>query len=234
MPTAFIAGSTGYTGRSVVTECVAAGLRTVAHVRPDSSTLEEWRRRFEVEGAVVDTSPWTPEGMAAAMEAHRPDLVFALLGTTRARGKRDGVSSYEAVDLGLTIRLLDAACTLEPRPLFVYLSAAGAGGRAVNAYMDARVKVEAAIRQRGVDHVIARPSFITGPGREENRPGEEIGAVVADGLLSLVGALGGRKVQDRYRSITGPALAKALVSLALDPASRGVFEADALQQVSRA
>ncbi len=230
MPTAFIAGATGYTGRSVVTSCLAAGLTTVAHVRPDSSSLETWRQRFEGEGAVVDTSAWTPEGMTSALQTHEPDLVFSLLGTTQKRGKQDGGSTYESVDFGLTMMVLNAACALEPRPLFVYLSSMGAGGKAPGAYMGVRVRVEAAIEQRGIEHVIARPSFITGPDRGENRPGEEIGAVLSDGLLGLVGALGGRKVQQRYRSITGPRLAQALVNLALDPASRGVFEADALQE----
>ena len=229
MPIAFVAGATGYTGRSVVTECLSAGLQTVAHVRPDSSQLEVWRERFSAEGAIVDASPWTAEGMAAALADHRPDVVFALLGTTQARGKGDGVSTYEAVDYGLSVLLLEAACSLEPRPVFVYLSAAGAGGKGLNEYTRARVRVEEAIREQGIDHVIARPSFITGPDRGESRPGEELGAVVADGLLSLLGALGGRSVQQRFRSITGPRLARALVTLAQDPGSRGVFVADALQ-----
>lgn len=231
MPTAFIAGATGYTGRAVVTECLAAGLSTVAHVRPDSSQLEGWRERFEGEGAVVDASPWTEEGMAAAMAAHRPGFVFALLGTTQARGKKDGVSTYELVDYGLTVRLLEASCGVDPRPVFVYLSATGAGGKGLNEYTRARVRVEAAIRECGIGHVIARPSFITGPDRGESRPGEEIGAVVADGLLGLLGALGGRSVQQRYRSITGPRLGRALVTLAMEPSRRGVFEADALQDL---
>ncbi len=232
MSTAFIAGATGYTGRSVVPACVSAGLTAIAHVRPDSSRLSDWRTTFEAQGATVDSSPWTADGIREAFSTHAPDVVFALLGTTKARQRTDGVSSYEAVDVGLTLLLLDAASAMETPPLFVYLSATGAGGRAVNDYMRARVKVEAAIRERGIGHVIARPSFITGPDRDEERPGERVGAVVADGFFSVLSALGGGKVSDRYRSITGEQLASALVSLATSD-SRGIFEADALQAAAR-
>ena len=58
MQIAFVAGATGYTGREVVRLLSGRGVRTVAHVRPDSPRVEEWRRRFETEGAAVDVTPW--------------------------------------------------------------------------------------------------------------------------------------------------------------------------------
>ena len=124
MTTAFIAGATGYTGQSVVAECRKRGWTTVAHVRPDSGRRDEWTTTFEQEGAQVDTSAWTADAMADAMQRHRPDVVFSLLGTTAKRAKADG-SSYEAVDYGLSVLLLGAATTIDPAPCFVYLSAIG-------------------------------------------------------------------------------------------------------------
>jgi nucleoside-diphosphate-sugar epimerase len=233
MPTAFIAGATGYTGRSVVTECVSAGLTTVAHVRPDSSRRDHWTSQFEGQGATVDTSPWTAEGITAAFAAHSPDIVFALLGTTKAREGKDGASTYQAVDFALTMLLIDAACAMDPKPTFVYLSAMGADGRPINEYMRIRVKLEAIIAERGLDHVLARPGFITGTDRGEDRPGERIGAVVSDGLLGVLSALGAKKAADKYRSITGPQLGKALVTLALDPSSRGAIDSAAIQAAGR-
>lgn len=222
-----MAGATGYTGRSVVAYAADAGVHTVAHVRPDSGALSRWRHRFEGQGAVVDTSAWTPEDMMGAMEAHRPDLVFALLGTTARRARGDG-GSYEEVDYGLTAMVLRAAAAVRPRACFVYLSAAGAGGRALNAYMRVRVRMETEIRQLGVPHLIARPGFITGDDRDEDRPAERVGATVVDGVLNGLALLGIRGPRDRWHSLTGPQLGKALVTLALD-GKRGVVEVPELR-----
>ena len=209
-----MAGATGYTGRNVVSSAATEGVHTVAHVRPDSASLPRWRDHFAAEGAVVDDSPWTPEGMVDAMRAHRPDVVFSLLGTT-ARRARGGGGSYEDVDYGLTAMLLRAMAEVRPDGCFVYLSAAGADGRALNAYMRARVRVESEIRSLGVPHLIARPGFITGDDRDERRPAERIGATVLDGVLSGLALVGIRGPRARWHSITGPQLGRALVALAL-------------------
>ena len=39
---AIVLGATGLTGRFVVSHLVRAGVRTIAHVRPDSPRLREW------------------------------------------------------------------------------------------------------------------------------------------------------------------------------------------------
>ena len=90
---AFVAGATGYTGREVVRELRARGIETIAHVRPDSPTLARWRDEFEALGARVDTTPWDEAAMRATFDAFRPTLVFALIGTTRARAARAAKSS---------------------------------------------------------------------------------------------------------------------------------------------
>lgn len=232
MTTAFVAGATGYTGRYVVSSCVDQGWRTIAHVRPDSSSLAAWTERFTSGGAAVDSTEWTDEAMSAALAEHAPDVVFALLGTTRARNKRDGVSTYEAVDYGLTRCLLDASLSLEKPPVFVYLSSMGAGGSSGNAYIQARNRMETELRATPLPHVIARPGFITGPDRDEQRTGEMVGARIGDAVLSVLAALGAKGLERRYRSTTGSRLAAALVALAADPDARGVYESDALQALS--
>jgi hypothetical protein len=78
--------------------------------------------------------------------------------------------------------------------------------------------------------VIARPSFITGPDRDESRPAERLGAAVVDALAAPARLFGGRRLADRYRSTTAAELAAALVRLAADPAAAGrVLEGDALR-----
>jgi nucleoside-diphosphate-sugar epimerase len=222
---AFVAGATGYTGREVVRILAGTGAAVTAHVRPDSPRLGEWKRRFEAQGAVVDTTQWQEEAMRETLARLRPDRIFALLGTTKARVReaaaRGGRDSYETVDFGLTALLIRAAVDAGIKPRFVYLSAAGVkrGGR--SAYYRARWEAETLLRESGLPFTIARPSFITGPGRDDRRPLERAGAAVVDAGLSLAGLLGGRRLQERYRSTTSRALAAALVRLAGDTGAEG-------------
>lgn len=213
----FVAGATGYTGREVVRECRARGLETVAHVRPDSSSLASWQRRFEELGARVDSTAWNLDALTATLTELQPRQVYSLLGTTRARGKAQTGSavadSYEAVDYGLSVMLLEAAVACGSKPRFVYLSAMGAGGRPMNAYMDVRKRVEAAVRGSELPYLIARPGFITGSDRDEWRAGERIAASIGDATLGLLGRLGAKQLATRYTSMTGAELARAMVEL---------------------
>lgn len=228
---AFVAGATGFTGREVVRALAERGVRTIAHVRPSSRERDAWRARFEGLGAEVDLTEWDETSMKATFARLRPTLVFALLGTTRARAKVDG-AGYDAVDYGLTAMLLRASAALEPPPRFVYLSSAGVPSRepARAGYMHARWQIERELNESALPFVIARPSFITGADRDDDRPGERIGAAVADGALGALGLLGMRRLRDRYRSTTNVTLARALVRLALDGSrARVVVESEALR-----
>ncbi len=236
-PTAWIAGATGYTGRSLVAHARTTGRRVHAHVRPDSPRLAEHRRRFEQElGAQVEVVAWDPDALQEALARVRPTEVYALLGTTKARAKAAAKAGaapadYAAVDVGLTLMLMHACLKADLRPRFVYLSALGASADASSAYMRARGQVEEALRASGLPTTIVRPSFISGPDRDEARPAERIGATLSDAFLGAIGALGGGRIRDRYRSIDAATLARALVDLAADPAAENqIIEADALRR----
>jgi len=235
MTTAFVAGATGYTGREVVRALGERGIETIAHVRPDSSRLDAWRARFEALGARVDTTAWDPAAMTATLRRLRPDVIFSLLGTTQARARaarRRGSADegYEVVDYGLTMLLYSSATEAAVRPRFIYLSAAGVREEGGNAYLAVRGRVERALRAGALPYTIARPSFITGPDRDEVRIGERIGAMAVDGLLTVAGWLGGSQLGERYRSTTNAILAHSLVRLALDPAAAGrTFESEELR-----
>ena len=213
---AFVAGATGYAGRHVETALRTAHVETVAHVRPGSRAVGEWRARFEALGARVDSTDWTAEAMRMTLGALRPDHVFALLGTTRARAGREGLDApYEAIDYGLTALLLTAAIAAGNAPRFTYLSALGANAGARNPYLAVRGRLEQELRASALPFVIARPAFITGGDRDEFRPGERMASVVLDGVLGTLGALGARGLRDRYASLTGGELARGLVATAL-------------------
>ena len=235
----FVAGATGYTGRAVVRGCLQEGATTVAHVRPDSPRLAEWRDRFAAQGAEVDTTVWDAAAMRATLVRLRPTHVMALLGTTRARARdsvrRGGAESYRSVDYGLTRLLIEAAAAAARvttvRPRLVYLSAVGAREDTRNAYLRVRGLVERELRESGLPYLAVRPSFITGGDRDERRRMERWTARIVDALLAPLTVVGGRRLRDRYRSVSGPALGAALARLALSDAGAGrVVGMDELRQ----
>ena len=224
----FVAGATGFTGREVVRLARERGFAVIAHIRPESSSRQRWTQAFEQQGATVDVSPWEPDAIAEAVRRHTPTHVFGLLGITQAgarrEAKRGAKPSYETVDRGLTELLIDASNTIRPAPRFVYLSSLGVGkDEPSNAYLAARWHVERRLREGPLPFTVARPSFITGPDRDELRVGERVGATVANGALAIAGLLGARRMRDQYRSISNTELAEALLRLALDPAAEGAI-----------
>ncbi len=223
--TAFVLGATGFVGREVVRQLCVRGARTVAHVRPDSSSLASWRGKLEALGAEVDTTAWDVAAMTARLRALDPAQIYILIGTTRSRAKADAVAGniYEAIDLGLTQIAVDAARASGHRPRLVYLSSVGADAGARSAYLAARGRAEDVVTGSGLPWIVARPSIITGE-RDEGRFGERGAAVVGDGLLAVAGALGGRKLRDRYRSTTPDVLASALIRFGEGPAPDRVVD----------
>ena len=99
---AFVAGATGYTGREVVRLLVEKGVPAIAHIRPDSNRMEEWKERFGALGAEFDVTPWEEAAMTQTMARVKPSFVFALLGTTMAPG-----FDFEDLELAQRKNLLD-------------------------------------------------------------------------------------------------------------------------------
>ena len=226
--TAFVLGATGFVGREVVRQLAVRGTETIAHVRPDSKKLDQWRRTFEELGARVDTSPWQVAELAGALT--KVEQVYICIGTTRSRAKSDAVQGdiYEAVDFGLTKLAVDAAKQSGAAPRLVYLSSVGADANARSAYLRARGKAETAVMQSGLPWAIARPSIITGD-RDESRFGEAAAGVVGDGLLAVVGVFGGKQVRAKYRSTTPDVLASALIRIGEAPERDKIYDGDQLR-----
>jgi NADH dehydrogenase len=213
--TAFVLGATGFVGREVVRQLCVRGAKPIAHIRPDSKSLDDWRAKLGELGAAVDTTAWDATALAARWRTLAPREIYILIGTTRGKAKADAVDGdiYEKVDLGLTKMAVEAARASETKPRLVYLSGIGADANARGAYMRARGKAEDAVRGAGLPWVIARPAIITGD-RDESRLGERTAAVVGDGLLAVAGLLGGKTLRARYKSTTPDVLASALIRIA--------------------
>lgn len=204
-------------------------------MRPDSPSLDRWRTDFQSLGARVDATPWQSEEMDATLASLKPALVFALLGTTRARGRRvrreaGRVENYGTVDVGLTLMLYDAARRSGATPRFVYLSSIGARPDSRTRYLAARALVERTLTDGPLPYIIARPSFITGPDRDEFRLGERLGAMLSDALLGIARLFGAHRLWARYRSTTATILAGAMVRAARDPRPNRILESEDLRE----
>jgi uncharacterized protein YbjT (DUF2867 family) len=228
--TAVVLGATGFVGREVVRQLCVRGTKTYAHVRPDSSRLDEWRTTFKEMGADLDATSWDAPAMAARFRELAPAQIYICIGTTRSKAKSDQVQGdiYEAIDLGLTKLAVEAARASEQTPRIVYLSSVGADANARSAYMRARGKAEEVVKTSGLPWAIARPSLIVGD-REDGRRAEKTAGVVGDGLLAVVGVLGGKQLRARYRSTTPDVLASALIRLGEAPEHDCVVDGDSLR-----
>jgi uncharacterized protein YbjT (DUF2867 family) len=225
-----IIGATGYVGRSLVRQAVAAGHDVLAHVRPDSPAADRNAAGIVAAGARVVRTPWQGDAWYRALEEAPPDRIFLALGTTAARAKVAAAAgapdaSQSAVDLGLTMMALSAARTASPEAGLVYLSALGASATG-NEYLRVRATVEAALVSGPNPFTVVRPSFITGNDRGERRPGERAGAIIGDALCAVLRLVGARRRAAKLASISGPELAKILLALATDPLDRRVHELD--------
>jgi uncharacterized protein YbjT (DUF2867 family) len=229
---ALVLGATGFVGREVVRQLAVRATPVLAHVRPDSRSLEEWRTRFGALGAQLDLTAWDAAALAATIARVKPAQIYILIGTTRGRARADAIIGdiYDAVDYGLTKLTVDAARASGERPRLVYLSGLGANESAGSAYMRARGRAEACVcvRSSGLPWVIARPAIITG-NRDESRLGERSAAIVGDGLLAVAGLVGARALRDRYRSTTPDVLASALIRIAEAPEHDVIVDGNALR-----
>lgn len=235
-PVAFIAGATGYTGSHLVDVLRERGWEVYAHVRPDSSSLETWRARFEAAGAHVDTTPWNDDAMQQAFARIQPTHVFGLLGTTRSRAKGPASAvedTYHAVDYGLTAIVRRATEHAAPHARFIYLSSIGVTPTSTNPYLKARALLEGELHAGPLDWVIIRPAMIHGADRPEHRLGEQISNTLISGALGLVGIFS-PKTKSTYQTRDGRLLAEGIADAAERAPKGSILAGDGLDALAHA
>ncbi len=195
----FIAGSTGATGRALLRLATARGLgeRVVPHLRPrGANTLQV---QPPANAIVLDLGD--EPALTTALRGFT--TVVQLIGTMRKRfGTGD---TYEASDIGTTRQLVGAARTAGVDHI-VLLSSVGAG-RPVGAYLHAKARAEAIVRDSGLAYTIFRPSAFYGEGHAG-----------IPGAKPVLRALGWR----RYEPIAVDDLVAAMLHAALERAPLGV------------
>lgn len=154
MPSAqvFITGGTGYMGRRLIPALIARGHRVDALVRPGSESRLT-AGPTPVVGDVLSRSSFTP---AIA----RDSVVVHLVGTPHPSPSK--APQFEAVDF-VGVRECIAAARSAGARHFVYVSV-GHPAPVMRAYVDARVRGEALLRESGIAHTVLRPWYVLGPG----------------------------------------------------------------------
>jgi uncharacterized protein YbjT (DUF2867 family) len=154
MPAAqvFITGGTGYMGRRLIPALIARGHRVDALVRPGSESRLP-SGPTPLVGDVLSRSSFTS---AIA----RNSVVVHLVGTPHPSPSK--AAQFEAVDFVSARECIAAAQSAGARH-FVYVSVAHPAP-VMHAYVDARVRGEALLRESGIAHTVLRPWYVLGPG----------------------------------------------------------------------
>jgi uncharacterized protein YbjT (DUF2867 family) len=167
MPTAFVAGATGYTGRAL--------MELFANEKSD------WKPRPHARsaGKLADAVVCDPRDVKALTDGMRGcDAVVQLIGTVKARFAE---GDYDDIDYGTTVALGEAAKAAGV-PRLLLLSSVGAG-KPRGKYLQVKRKTEEWVERSGLEYTLVRPSFIVGEGRR----GAQLLGLVTYAIPSLRG-----------------------------------------------
>lgn len=159
------------------------------------------------------------------------DLLFIALGTTLRQA--GGAAGLIKVDHDYPVRLIQALAAANPAAKVGLVSAVGADGHAIGAYMRAKRDLERTLQASGLAHAIARPSFLL---RDDStgRPAEWlVNRVLSKPWLGIGRRMfpTGRRFW-KWAPVSPAAVAAALLeaTLTLGPSERRVLEGRAFKE----
>ena len=148
----FVTGGTGYIGRRLIPALIAAGHAVTALVRPGSESRLP-AGSVPVVGDALDARSFA--GKVPPADTFVQLVGVAHPGPTKA-------AQFESVDYASAAASAQAADDAGIRH-FIYVSVAQPAP-AMAAYVAARARGEARIREKGLDATILRPWYVLGPG----------------------------------------------------------------------
>lgn len=148
----FVTGATGYIGRACIPALLSRGHSVRALARPSS------RARVPAGADVVEGDAL--DAVTFARSITRGSTFLQLVGTPSPSPTK--AAEFERVDLGSLRASLHAARSAGVAH-FVYLSVAQPAP-VMKAYVSARARGEAMIRESGLRHTMLRPWYVIGPG----------------------------------------------------------------------
>jgi len=152
-----ITGASGFVGRHLVRAAVAAGHQVIGFVRSDRGA------------GVVREAGGRPEALSDEPAALTKSLkgCQALVHLAQIGSERDG-QTYEAVNVGLTARVVEAAVTAGVSRIVSFsglgVARYGLSRRVTSRYFLSKLTAETLVFGAGLDAVVFRPSYVVGPG----------------------------------------------------------------------
>ena len=214
-----LAGATGLTGSALMAEAVGReDVRLVAVARREAPMPPGARMEMLV-GEPID---W-PQLIAAS----RADVMVCALGTTiKAAGSEE---AFRAIDHDL-VRFCAEAARAAGIEHMIVISSIGAARASRNFYLSVKGEMEQALSKLGFRRLdILQPGLLRGH-RQERRPLEKAGQVLAP-LADWIVLHGKYR---RFRSISARRLARAILALAKEkPRGRFVHDYDSLHRALR-
>jgi NADH dehydrogenase len=152
-----ITGASGFVGRHLVRAAVAAGHDVIGLVRSKRAAELVLEARGQP-AALADE----PKALARSLEGCRALVHLAQIGA-----ERDG-QTYQAVNVGLTARVVEAAQTAGVPRLVAFsglgVARYGQSRRVTSRYFLSKLEAETLVFGSGLDAVVFRPSYVVGPG----------------------------------------------------------------------
>ena len=199
----WIAGASGFCGRGTIDVLRQETLKysILPHIRPSSHRFTKLNEVWKNQGIQSITAEWTD--LEPFMKEHTPQVIVSALGTTK-KNARSGGGDYQEVDEGLNLSLIEWAQAYCPQTHFIYISAMGVEWGRWNAYLKARMNVEAALKQSTLNYTIIRPGLLSGDSRDEKRSLEGVSSILSNRLTQLYLTLGLRKQAYKVRPLDAP------------------------------
>jgi nucleoside-diphosphate-sugar epimerase len=199
----WIAGASGFCGRGTIDILAQSPdqYEILPHIRPCSRRFSKLSEAWQQQGLQVISVEWSE--VEVLFKQHKPDVVISALGTTKKHA-RTGGGSYQDVDEGLNLRLIEWTQKYSPQSHLIYISSMGVEWGRWNAYLRARMHVEQALHTSSLSYTIIRPGLLSGASRDEKRTLESISAVFSHALTKLYTSLGLKKQAYKVRPLDAP------------------------------
>jgi nucleoside-diphosphate-sugar epimerase len=152
-----VTGASGFVGRHLLAALAAAGHAVSGLVRSERAA----QAVRDAGGRAVSLAD-DPVALARDLEHCRAVVHLAQIGA-----ERDG-QTYEAVNVGLTARVVEAARIAEVRTVVLFsglgVARYGQSRRVTSRYFLSKLQAEALVLGAGLEAVVFRPSYVVGPG----------------------------------------------------------------------
>ena len=151
-----VTGATGFVGTFVCRALTGAGYTVTGLVRQTPKPNDALPGIDYAEGDVTDAATLHAEAFSnCAVVVH----LVGIISENAVKGQ-----TFQAVHVGGTKNVVQAAQTAGFVGRFVYVSALGANLKSPSDYSRTKAEAEQIVRQSGLPHTIFRPSIVLGPG----------------------------------------------------------------------